>query len=59
MLYRILDSRRIIGRQSGWETFFITQAIRRWIQSGNPLIHELEIYIENISGGSEDNFVRM
>ncbi|XP_076822323.1 bone morphogenetic protein 10-like [Clavelina lepadiformis] len=53
----VLDSRRIIGRTSGWETFFITQAIRRWVKDKKTPIHELEIYIENISTGSDENVI--
>lgn len=54
--FRLLDSKRIIGRASGWETFYITGALRRWVNDVNK-VHHLEVLIENISEETFDETV--
>ncbi|XP_078494710.1 bone morphogenetic protein 10-like [Ciona intestinalis] len=53
---RLLDSKRIIGRSSGWETFYITEAVRRWVKK-NVTSHQLEVSIETISDPLDEDMV--
>lgn len=42
-----LAKRQIYGRDSGWETFDVTEAILRWSKS-EQTTHRLEVHIENM-----------
>ncbi|XP_072923713.1 bone morphogenetic protein 10 [Hemitrygon akajei] len=42
-----LATRQIYGRDSGWETFDVTEAILRWSKS-EKTTHRLEVHIENM-----------
>uniref|UniRef100_H2Y9Q2 TGF-beta family profile domain-containing protein n=1 Tax=Ciona savignyi TaxID=51511 RepID=H2Y9Q2_CIOSA len=57
--HRLLDSKRIIGRRSGWETFYITEAVRRWTRHQNMTQHYLEVSIQTIQGTLDENTVSM
>ena len=48
--YEFITSRRLYGRLSDWETFNVTTAVERWVESGNP-IHKIEIRVENVWWG--------
>ncbi|XP_043938359.1 bone morphogenetic protein 10 [Protopterus annectens] len=47
-----LASRRIYGTDSGWETFDITEAIKRWHRSRSTT-HRLEVHIESVDDEDE------
>ncbi|XP_044118394.1 bone morphogenetic protein 10 [Neovison vison] len=49
----VLVSGEIYGTNSEWETFDVTDAIRRWQKSGSST-HQLEVHIESRHDGSED-----
>ena len=44
---RLLSSKRIYGRNSGWETFQITTAMQRWLHVKAPFL-TLEVRIESM-----------
>ncbi|XP_067828470.1 bone morphogenetic protein 10-like [Heptranchias perlo] len=48
----LLVSKQIDGKNSGWEAFDVTDAIKRWVRSGKTT-HKLEIHIENAEGPQE------
>ena len=48
--YKLISSRTVHGRLSAWETFNVTSAVERWVNSGNP-IHKIEIRLENVWWG--------
>lgn len=48
--YRLIESKHIYGRHSGWETFDVTSAVRHWITKVNS-IQILEIRIESVVHG--------
>ena len=43
----LVDSKHIYGRDSGWETFDVTPAVRRWVQDLNS-VQVLEVRIESV-----------
>ncbi|KAF0879617.1 bone morphogenetic protein 10 [Crocuta crocuta] len=49
----VLVSGEIYGTNSEWETFDVTDAIRRWQKSGSST-HQLEVHIESRHDGAED-----
>ncbi|XP_058134681.1 bone morphogenetic protein 10 isoform X3 [Dasypus novemcinctus] len=49
----VLVSGEIFGTNSEWETFDVTDAIRRWQKSGSPT-HQLEVHIESRFEEAED-----
>nr|XP_025873570.1 bone morphogenetic protein 10 [Vulpes vulpes] len=49
----VLASGEIYGTNNEWETFDVTDAIRRWQRSGSS-IHQLEVHIESRHDGTED-----
>ncbi|KAB1266752.1 Bone morphogenetic protein 10 [Camelus dromedarius] len=49
----VLVSGEIYGTNSEWETFDVTDAIRRWQKSGSSL-HQLEVHIESRHDEMED-----
>uniref|UniRef100_A0A8C0JIF0 Bone morphogenetic protein 10 n=1 Tax=Canis lupus dingo TaxID=286419 RepID=A0A8C0JIF0_CANLU len=49
----VLVSGEIYGTNSEWETFDVTDAIRRWQRSGSST-HQLEVHIESRHDGTED-----
>ncbi|KAM5227461.1 bone morphogenetic protein 10 [Ctenodactylus gundi] len=49
----VLASGEIYGTNSEWETFDVTDAIRRWQKSGSST-HQLEVHIENRHEQVED-----
>ncbi|ELK14641.1 bone morphogenetic protein 10 [Pteropus alecto] len=49
----VLMSGDIYGTNSEWETFDVTNAIRRWQKSGSST-HQLEVHIESRHGETED-----
>ncbi|XP_025873570.2 bone morphogenetic protein 10 [Vulpes vulpes] len=49
----VLASGEIYGTNNEWETFDVTDAIRRWQSSGSS-IHQLEVHIESRHDGTED-----
>ena len=48
--YRLIESKHIYGRHSGWETFDVTSAVRHWVTDIN-IIQILEIRIESVFHG--------
>ncbi|XP_007938274.1 bone morphogenetic protein 10 [Orycteropus afer afer] len=50
----VLVSGEIYGTNSEWETFDVTDAIRRWQKSGSS-IHQLEVHIESRHEELEDS----
>ncbi|KAM5252435.1 bone morphogenetic protein 10 [Hipposideros larvatus] len=49
----VLVSEEIYGTNSEWETFDVTNAIRRWQKSGSST-HQLEVHIESRRDKTED-----
>ncbi|XP_049641021.1 bone morphogenetic protein 10 [Suncus etruscus] len=49
----VLVSEEIYGTNSEWETFDVTEAIRRWQKSG-PSTHQLEVHIQSRNDETED-----
>ncbi|XP_078285027.1 bone morphogenetic protein 10 isoform X2 [Rhinoraja longicauda] len=49
-----LAKRQIYGRDSGWETFDVTEAILRWSKS-EQTTHRLEVHIENMEVEEHDD----
>ncbi|CAD7677521.1 unnamed protein product [Nyctereutes procyonoides] len=49
----VLVSGEIYGTNNEWETFDVTDAIRRWQRSGSST-HQLEVHIESRHDGTED-----
>ncbi|XP_069474983.1 bone morphogenetic protein 10 [Ambystoma mexicanum] len=47
-----LSSRQVYETSSDWETFDMTEAIRRWRRSGSTT-HRLEVHIETVDDGTE------
>ncbi|XP_078055445.1 bone morphogenetic protein 10-like [Mustelus asterias] len=47
----LLASRQIEGKDSGWEAFDVTGAVKRWFRSGTST-HRLEVHIQNGRGSS-------
>ena len=47
--YKLLDAKHIYGRRSGWETFTVTSAVRRWIHTDNA-VQILQVRIESVFG---------
>ncbi|XP_062616191.1 bone morphogenetic protein 10-like [Saccostrea cucullata] len=45
--YHLIDTQHIYGRDSGWETFDVTSAVRRWVTKPSS-IQILEIRIESV-----------
>ncbi|KAK3089186.1 hypothetical protein FSP39_001575 [Pinctada imbricata] len=45
--FHLIDSKHIYGRDSAWETFDVTSAVRRWVHKFNS-IQILEIRIESV-----------
>jgi hypothetical protein len=45
--YHLIDTQHIYGRDSGWETFDVTSAVRRWVTKPSSL-QILEIRIESV-----------
>ncbi|XP_072881875.1 bone morphogenetic protein 10-like [Hemitrygon akajei] len=45
-LMSLLVSKQIDGKNSGWETFDVTDAVKRWVRS-NKTTHKLEVHIES------------
>ena len=43
--YKVISSKFIRGRHSGWETFTVTQAFVRWLRAGVP-VQTLEVRID-------------
>lgn len=48
--YRLIQAKHIYGRHSGWETFDVTSAIRRWVTDLNSIL-TIEIRIESVFHG--------
>lgn len=48
--YRLIQAKHIYGRHSGWETFDVTSAIRRWVTDLNSIL-TIEIRIESVIHG--------
>ncbi|XP_078284461.1 bone morphogenetic protein 10-like [Rhinoraja longicauda] len=46
----LLVSKQIVGEDSGWETFDVTDAVRRWVKS-NRTTHRLEVDMESAEEG--------
>ncbi|XP_062913050.1 bone morphogenetic protein 10 [Mobula hypostoma] len=49
-----LAKRQIYGRDSGWETFDVTEAILRWSKS-EKTTHRLEVHIENVEEETQED----
>ncbi|XP_067876437.1 bone morphogenetic protein 10-like [Heterodontus francisci] len=49
----LLVSKQINGKDSGWEAFDVTDAIKRWFKSGRAT-HRLEIHIQNAEEGAPE-----
>lgn len=45
--YHVIDTQHVYGRDSGWETFDVTSAVRRWVTKPSSL-QILEIRIESV-----------
>lgn len=45
--YHLIDTQHVYGRDSGWETFDVTSAVRKWVTRPNSL-QILEIRIESV-----------
>lgn len=45
--YKLINSKHIYGRNSNWETFDVTSAVKRWVADINS-VQILEIRIENV-----------
>ncbi|KAJ8318421.1 hypothetical protein KUTeg_003512 [Tegillarca granosa] len=45
--YRLIDSKHIYGRHSGWESFDVSSAVRRWVRNINS-VQILEVRIESV-----------
>jgi hypothetical protein len=48
--FRLISSKHIYGRNSGWEEFDVTSAVERWIKNVNS-VQILEIRIESVFHG--------
>ncbi|XP_051897546.1 bone morphogenetic protein 10-like [Pristis pectinata] len=46
----LLVSKQIVGKNSGWETFDVTDAVKRWVSSYKTT-HKLEVHIESAEEG--------
>ncbi|XP_078421565.1 bone morphogenetic protein 10-like [Cetorhinus maximus] len=49
-----LAKRHIVGKDSGWETFDVTEAILRWSKS-EWTTHRLQVHIENMEDKKHEN----
>ncbi|XP_033731896.1 bone morphogenetic protein 10-like [Pecten maximus] len=45
--YKLINSKHIYGRNSNWETFDVTSAVKRWVEDISS-VQILEIRIENV-----------
>lgn len=50
---QMISTKHIYGRNSGWETFTITDAVKRWVKS-RMLTQLLEVHIDTFEGEEKD-----